>query len=180
MITTWSKDEPRRIAEADDLHISPFREDGVTYGTPTWIWSVSAKRALLRAYNGPKSRWYQTALRQKAGRIIAGGMTKEVTFEPVDGPIDDCLPGEISMTDRPAKHTAARSKGLRQQCTKRPPRAHCLMGQDHRKVTRFSLLLSPITRHNLRSEHLKRGGWSMGEAYSSRNPRQFTGLRTEH
>ena len=37
---TWSKDELRKIAEADDLHISPFREDGVTYGTPTWIWSV--------------------------------------------------------------------------------------------------------------------------------------------
>jgi len=33
----WSKDELRRIAEADDLHISPFREDGMTYGTPTWI-----------------------------------------------------------------------------------------------------------------------------------------------
>jgi hypothetical protein len=38
--TTWGKDELRRIAEADDLHIAPFREDGSTYGTPTWIWSV--------------------------------------------------------------------------------------------------------------------------------------------
>jgi hypothetical protein len=86
MITTWSKDELRRVAEADDLHISPFREDGVTYGTPTWIWSVAVENALyVRAYNGPKSRWYQAAVRQKAGRIIAGGMTKEVTFEPVDG-----------------------------------------------------------------------------------------------
>ncbi len=28
-MTTWSKDELRRIAQADDLHISPFREDGV-------------------------------------------------------------------------------------------------------------------------------------------------------
>ena len=28
---------------------------------------------------------------QKAGRIIAAGMTKEVTFEPVDGPINDCI-----------------------------------------------------------------------------------------
>jgi len=26
----WLKDELRRIAEADDLHVSPFREDGVT------------------------------------------------------------------------------------------------------------------------------------------------------
>ncbi len=28
-------------------------------------------------------------MRQKAGRITAAGMTKEVTFEPVGGPIDD-------------------------------------------------------------------------------------------
>ena len=39
-MTTWSKDELRRIAEADDLHIAPFRDDGATYGTPTWIWST--------------------------------------------------------------------------------------------------------------------------------------------
>jgi hypothetical protein len=85
-MATWSKDELRKIAEADDLHISPFREDGVTYGTPTWIWSVAVGDALyVRAYNGQNSRWYQAAVRQKAGRITAAGMTKEVTFEPVDG-----------------------------------------------------------------------------------------------
>jgi hypothetical protein len=88
-VTTWSKDELRKIAEADDLHISPFREDGLTYGTPTWIWSVAVDDALyVRGYNGQNSRWYQAAVRQKAGRIIAAGMTKEITFEPVDGPIN--------------------------------------------------------------------------------------------
>lgn len=52
-MTAWSKDELRKIAEGDDLHISPFREDGVTYGTPTWIWSVAVGDALyVRAYNG--------------------------------------------------------------------------------------------------------------------------------
>ena len=87
---TWSKDELRKIARSDDLHIAPFREDGVTYGTPTWIWSVAVDGALyVRGYNGQRSRWYQAAVRQKAGRIIAAGMTKEVTFEPVDGPIND-------------------------------------------------------------------------------------------
>ena len=86
----WSKDELRRIAEADDLHISPFREDRVTYGTPTWIWSVAVDDALyVRGYNGQKSRWYQAAVRQKAGRIIAAGIMKEVTFEAVDGPSND-------------------------------------------------------------------------------------------
>lgn len=54
----WSKGELRRIAEADDLHVAPFREDGVTYGTPTWIWSVAIEDALYgRAYNGQRSRW---------------------------------------------------------------------------------------------------------------------------
>ena len=50
----WPKDDLSRIAGTDDLHISPLREDGVTYGTPTWIWSVVVDHALyVRAYNGP-------------------------------------------------------------------------------------------------------------------------------
>jgi hypothetical protein len=88
-MSMWSRDELRKIAEADDLHISPFRDDGVTYGTPTWIWSVAVDDALyVRGYNGQNSRWYQAAVRQTAGRIIASGMTKEVIFEAVDGPIN--------------------------------------------------------------------------------------------
>lgn len=91
-MATWSKDELRKIGEADDLYISPFREDGVTYGTPTWIWSVAAGDALYaRPYNGQNSRWYQAAVQQKAGRITAAGMTKEVNFELVEGPINDLI-----------------------------------------------------------------------------------------
>jgi hypothetical protein len=82
--------ELRRIVDADDLHVAPFREDGVTYGTPTWIWSVAVDSALyVRAYNGRSSRWYQAAMRQKAGRIVAARVTKEVTFEPVGGAINN-------------------------------------------------------------------------------------------
>jgi hypothetical protein len=91
-MSTWPKGELRKIAEADDLHISPFREDGRTYGTPTWIWSVVVDDSLyVRAYNGQNSRWYKAAVRQKAGRITAAGMTKEVAFETVDGPINDLI-----------------------------------------------------------------------------------------
>ena len=89
-MTAWPKDELRKIAQADDLHIAPFRDDGVTYGTPTWIWSVAVDDALyVRGYHGQSSTWYQAAVRQRAGRIIAAGITKEVTFEPVTGPIND-------------------------------------------------------------------------------------------
>jgi hypothetical protein len=89
-MSTWAKAELGRISKADDLHISPFREDGVTYGTPTWIWSVAVGDALfVRAYNGRNSRWYRAAVKQKVGRITAAGMTKEVAVEPVEGPIND-------------------------------------------------------------------------------------------
>jgi len=91
-MTAWLKDELRKIAEGDDLHISPFREDGVTYGTPTWIWSVVVGATLyVRAYSGKSSRWYKAAMRQKAGRITAAGLTKEVTFEAVEGPTNEAI-----------------------------------------------------------------------------------------
>ncbi|MFZ0604795.1 MAG: DUF2255 family protein [Roseiarcus sp.] len=87
---TWSNDELRKIAETDDLHISPLRGDGLTYGTPTWIWSVVVDGELyVRAYNGQSSRWYQAAMRQKAGRITAGGVTRDVSFTPVEGAVTD-------------------------------------------------------------------------------------------
>ena len=92
MMNRWLRDELQKIAETDDLHISPFREDGKTYGTLTWIWSVVVDDALyVRAYNGRDSSWYKAALRQKAGRITAAGFTKEVRFEPADGPVNDLI-----------------------------------------------------------------------------------------
>lgn len=89
-MTAWAENELRKIAETDDLHISPFREDGNTYGTPTWIWSVVVDSGLfVRPYNGQNSRWYKAAMRQRAGRIQAAGMTKEVTFEPATREINN-------------------------------------------------------------------------------------------
>jgi hypothetical protein len=89
-MTKWAKNELSGIAAADDLHIAPLREDGATYGTPTRIWSVAVDDELyVRPYNCKNSRWYQAAMRQKAGRISAAGLTKEVTFAHVKGPIND-------------------------------------------------------------------------------------------
>jgi hypothetical protein len=89
-MSEWSNEDIGKIAETDDLHISPFRDDGVTYGTPTWIWSVVVNGCLfVRGYNGQRSRWYQAALKQKAGQITAAGMTREVAFEMVQGTIND-------------------------------------------------------------------------------------------
>jgi hypothetical protein len=85
-------DELKKIDEADDLHISPFREDGKTYGTPTWIWAVIVDGDLyVRAYNGVNSKWYKSALQQKAGRIHAAGLIKEVVFDLVQGEVNNAI-----------------------------------------------------------------------------------------
>jgi hypothetical protein len=97
-MSAWTKDELKRITVADDLHISPFREDGATYGTPTWIWSVVVGHELyVRPYNGSSSRWYKAAMTQKAGRIAVAGITREVGFEPAvdQRPNRRCLSSEV-------------------------------------------------------------------------------------
>ena len=105
MSTTWPQNELRKIAAADDVQVSPFREDGVTYGTPRWIWSVAVGDALyVRAYNGQNSRWYEAAIKQRAGRIIAAGLTKEISFDPVDGPIDDLVDQAYRATYRRTRY----------------------------------------------------------------------------
>lgn len=89
-MSTWSKDELRKIADTHDFQISPFREDGIAYGTSTWIWSVVVgDERYVRPYNGKSSRWYKAAMQQNTGRITAAGVTKDVVFEPVDGAIND-------------------------------------------------------------------------------------------
>lgn len=92
MMTAWTQDELANIVKADDLHIAPFRNDGVTYGTPTWIWCIAIDGGLyVRGYNGKNSRWYQAAILQKAGRIIVAGAVRDVIFEPVEGALNSAI-----------------------------------------------------------------------------------------
>lgn len=80
--------ELNRINEADDLKIAPLRSDGVSYGTPTWIWEVVVEGNLyVRAYSGTQSSWYQSAIKQKAGHIHAAGVIWGVNFEPINDSI---------------------------------------------------------------------------------------------
>ena len=126
-MTGWVQDELQKIGEADDLHIAPFREDGCTYGTPTWIWSVAVDGDLYaRAYNGQSSRWYQAALQQKAGRIIAAGLTKEVAFEPALGTIGDRIDEAYRAKYRSSPYLdamiSARARSATVRITPRDPR----------------------------------------------------------
>ena len=58
----------------------------------------------MRAYNGQDSRWYRAAMRRKAGRITAAGLTKEVTFESAEGPINDRIDDAYRAKYRGSPH----------------------------------------------------------------------------
>lgn len=86
-MTAWPTEIAQQIASTDDFHIAPFRPDGQTPGTLTWIWSVVIDgRVFVRAWNGIRGRWYQAALAQRAGKITAAGTEHDVTFTPIDDP----------------------------------------------------------------------------------------------
>lgn len=87
---TWKGDVLALISQADDFHVAPYRDNHVTLGTPTWTWTVAVNGELyVRAYNGVRSSWYKSAVRERAGQISAAGMKKMVAFEPVQGAIND-------------------------------------------------------------------------------------------
>lgn len=82
-MTEWSTEQLESIRKNADLFVSPFRADGITYGTPTQTWALVVDgRVYVRAASGPGSTWYQAAVTQKAGRIRVGGSIYDVTFEP--------------------------------------------------------------------------------------------------
>ena len=64
-------------------------------------------------------------MRQKAGRIIAAGMTKEVAFETVDGAINDNIQDRIDDAYRAKYHNSPYVKPMIGS------HAPCRYGQDH-------------------------------------------------
>ncbi|MGF8816764.1 DUF2255 family protein [Klebsiella pneumoniae] len=78
----WNPEVLTRIDAADDLKIAPYHPDMNTTGTPTWIWEVKVdNRLFVRAYSGIRSKWYQAALSQQAGKILAIGQEFDVLAE---------------------------------------------------------------------------------------------------
>ena len=83
---TLTPEQVNDFSRADDFHIAPYRADGRTPGTPTWIWSVVVDGELyVRAWNGLQSRWYGSAKSQGAGEITIAGQTYRVAFELISG-----------------------------------------------------------------------------------------------
>jgi hypothetical protein len=84
----WDPDELGRIARADELKIASRKADGSLRKFIT-IWVVRLGDDLyVRSAYGPENGWYRRALASAEGRIRAGGLERDVTFETPGPEID--------------------------------------------------------------------------------------------
>jgi len=80
-MSNWTEDELARIDRAEELDIASRRPDGSLRPFIT-IWVVRQAHDLyVRSAYGWDNPWFQRALRSGEGRIRAGGVERDVSFE---------------------------------------------------------------------------------------------------
>jgi len=88
-MTNWTRDELDKIGKADELKIITLRHDG-TSRKPVTIWVVRHGDDLyVRSGYGDRAAWYRCTQQRPDGRIIAGGIEKDVRFEEADPALND-------------------------------------------------------------------------------------------
>jgi hypothetical protein len=92
-MTGWTSNDLASIGAADELQLASFKKDG-TLRKPVVIWVVRVDDGLyVRSYRGREAAWFRHVQLRPEGRIVAGGVTKNVTF--VDVSDDEALNNEI-------------------------------------------------------------------------------------
>lgn len=104
-MTTWTSDELDKIEKTEELQIASLREDG-TLRRPRTIWVVRVDGELyVRSVNGRGSDWFSGVLTRHTGRIQAGGVDKDVTFEEIDA--NQAIHDQIDVAYRTKYHRYA-------------------------------------------------------------------------
>ena len=90
-MSRWTRDEVAAIGGADELEIAPYSEDR-SLRPYTTIWVVRIDDDLyVRAYRGRDRGWFRRALQRREGRIRAGGVERDVTFEDPDPGVNPAI-----------------------------------------------------------------------------------------
>ena len=80
-MNTWTSDELNEIGNAEELRIASLRRDG-SLRKPVTIWVVRVGNDLyVRTVNGRTAAWFRGTQTRHEGRIQAGGVGKDVSFE---------------------------------------------------------------------------------------------------
>ena len=119
---TWTSEELTRIGNAEVLEVSSRRGDGTLRPYVT-IWVVRADRDLyIRSAYGPDNPWFRRARASGAGRIRAGGVERDVTFE---SPSATSTPQSTPPTTPSTTATDPPSSVRSSANGPRPPSASC-------------------------------------------------------
>ena len=93
MSAAWTDEELRGIGGATELQVTSWRPDGTVRPAVT-IWGVrSGPEIYIRSAYGPQNGWFRRAVQGGAGRIRAGGIERDVSFEQLAA--DDPAHGDI-------------------------------------------------------------------------------------
>jgi hypothetical protein len=89
LMATWTNDELSKVSDADELQVTPLRQNG-TPGSPRTIWVVRYGDDLyIRSVKGSDGAWYRGTQVRHQGHISAGGVSKDVTFTDIGHDLDD-------------------------------------------------------------------------------------------
>ena len=83
-MTAWTSDELDRIQAAEELQLASVRSDGSLRPYVTmWVVRVGDDAYVRSAY-GPANPWYRRARSSGVGRIRAGGVERDVSFDEAE------------------------------------------------------------------------------------------------
>ena len=86
----WTNEELTKMGAAAELQLATRRRDG-RLRNPVTIWAVCQGDGVYvrSAVKGPRAAWFRGVQETREGRVWAGGVEKDVTFENADQGIDD-------------------------------------------------------------------------------------------
>ena len=90
-MSQWTAEELEAIGAADELEIASLRHDG-SLRRYTTIWVVRVGDDLyVRSYRGRNGTWFRSVIRRPEGRVRAGGVERDVSFEEPEAADHDAI-----------------------------------------------------------------------------------------
>jgi len=80
----WKPKDLTRIADSDEITVTAMNENGSSR-KPVTVWVVRDGHELyVRSFKGRDGAWYKSVSARPDGRVSAGGVENDVTFEAAD------------------------------------------------------------------------------------------------